>query len=747
MQSIGLVLAIHNAQPPGTSWHELRRAFDRAYLPMLAALAEHTGVKASMHWSGALLEWMELHAPRELDQLLALVASGRIEILGGLFGGGLVPALPERDIAGQVAAMSRWWRTKADVRVRGAWLPHCAWDPSAARIFGRMGLQYTVLEESQFFPPVNPDGYYLTEREGTPLALFCADTRLARMVPGASPGRILKALALRAREGARCLVLAVPGESFGAGLDASATQNSATQNFAPNRGWVRRFLSALSDNAHWLKLVSFGTVIDRMKPTDRAYPPASVPTDIAMAALGGARATQLTQLLVESRRDWSLERALPFLRGAPWDHLLAHHPEINRLHKRMLRTSAEVHRLRVAVREDRREGDARADALDEATRALYRGQEGAAYVLGADVGAQDAGVRAQAYASLLRAEYVALSALEEMASVQVEQVDYDCDGRAEVLVRTPQLCAIVAPSSGGALVELDAWSLPGNLLNVRTRREEPEHEALRGAENLPALVEETSGDAVVEIEEEEEDDEDTRDASTDVVPLPLVRVTQPGLLSRIHTDRHVRASFLDHFLGPEATLQNVRMGRFPEVGDFIGADYQILNLAEAEAGATHISLARDGNVHQGAAVRLVRIQKRYAISPDEPTMSVRYEIINRYHEPVRSRFAVELNLGVDGSTGPHVYLEPSADLRVPVTVEGEHADVTTLAFADEQRGFRLVIALSTPGHVWHYPIETVSRTPLGLAPCFQGVCLQIWWPVELWGQERRRLDISLSLEA
>jgi alpha-amylase len=742
VQSIGLVLAFHNTQPPGTSGHDLRRAFERAYLPMLDALADFPAVRVSMHWSGPLLEWMELHAPDQLERLIGLVSAGQVELLGGLYGGGVVPALPERDIAGQVGAMTRWWRAHGDVRVRGAWLPYCAWDPSAARIFGRMGLQYTVLEDTQFSPPVLADGYYLTEREGTALALFAADTRLARMVPEAAPGRILKAVAMRARDGVRCVVLALPGEGFGAALDSSATHC-----FGGKRGWVRRFFSALTENAHWLKLVSFGTVLDRMRPTDRAYPPASVSLPVSIAALGGQRGAVYTELLEEARRgrDWSLERAAPFLRAASWDQLLALHPEINRLHKRMLRTSAEVARLRAVVREERREGDLRAEALEEATRALYRGQMGAAYVLGTDVGAQDPGVRATAYANLLRAEYTVYTALGEQDATRVEQADYDCDGRAEILVRTPHLCAIVAPSSGGSLVELDAWTLPGNLLNVRTRRDEPEHTEIRRAENLPRVVADAEPAALLEIVEED-DDEATEELS-EIPELPSLRMAESGLSSRLQVDRHVRASFVDHFLGPEATLQNVRIGRFPEAGDFVGADYQLLHLEETDAGETLIGVARDGNVNEGAALRLVRVQKRFAFSRELPAIDVRYEIANRYHEPVRSRFAVELNLGLDGSHGGEIFLETAADMRVPLTEPGDHPDVSHIALVDEARGFRLILSFQQPARLWHYPIETVSRTPKGLASVFQGVCLLAWWPIELWGQERRRLDLSLSLEA
>jgi alpha-amylase len=702
---------------------------------MLDALAEYPAIRLSMHWSGALLEWMELHAPEALDRLLALVAGGRLEILGGLHGGSVLPALPERDVVGQVQAMTRWWRAHADQKLRGAWLPWCAWDPSAARILGRLGLQFTVLEEGQLYPPASSDGYYLTEREGTGLALFVSDTRLSRMIPDVAPSRILKAIALRAREGARLLVLAAPGEAFGAGLDTSATHCFGGD---AGGGWVHRFFAALTDNAHWLKLVSFGTVLDKMRPTDRAYPPASVSLPVSLAALGGARGAAYAELLRDLRRgEPGLSRVAPFVRSAQWDHLLARYPEINRLHKRMLMVSAEVMRLRNAIREERApEGDPRHDALEDATRALYRGQNGAAYVLGVDVGAQDAGVRCQAWADLLRAEYSVAAALGEAEAVRCEQVDYDCDGRAEVVVRTPHLCAILAPSSGGSLVELDAWSLPGNLLNVRTRREEPEHELVKRAENLPAILD---PDIDVEIHEDEPTGE------PDEPPENHALVAEPDLGGHLHYDRYVRSSFIDRFLGTEATLHNVRLGRFPEAGDFVGADYQLLHLEENEAGNVVVGLARDGNVNEGAALRLVRVLKRFAFARDSSSLDVRYELANRYHEPVRTRFAVEVNLNLDGLEGGDLSLEIDG-VRHNVARPGEHGEIGEVALVDGTRGYRLTWRFHQPARLWHYPIETVSRTPAGLARCFQGVCVLAWWPVELWGLERRRFDTTLALD-
>ncbi len=686
-------------------------------------------MRVSVHFSGIVLDTMETYQPALLDQVLRLVADGRIEVVGGLWGGGVFAALPERDVVGQTQAMTRWWRGHEDVRLRGAWLPYLGWDPSAARVLGRLGFQYTVLEASQFTPPVASEGYYLTEREGQALALFVADPRLSLMAGEEPAERVVAAIAAAAERGVRCVTLVLSGEQLGQ-LDPYRAELA----FGPS-GWLPALMEALTANHHWLKLVSFGNVLDRMRPTDRAWPPASISLPVAVAALG-ARGAAYNELIGEARRtqDATLVRAASFARPGGWEQLLGNYPEINRLHKRMLRVSLEVLRLRTALREGKGERDPRFSLLEDATLALYRGQVGAAYVLGAESGAQDGMVRHAAWSALIAAEHMVAVALNEADRLRFEQVDYDCDGRIEVIVRTPVLGAFVSPAAGGSLVELDAWSLPGNLLNVRTRRPEPEHEELLRSEHLPALVP-MGVEAPPRV----------RDSVSDVRELPPVRLAEAALAARIHYDPGARATFIDRFLGREATLENFTSGRFPEVGDFAGADYQLLQAEENDQGSILVSLARDGTVAEGTAHRLVRVAKRFVFQRDLPVVDIRYEVANRYHEPVRGRFAVELNLNLDSEVMPGAYLEVAQE-KYALTTPGEFAEVGELALVGAHRGYRMALQIQPGASAWYYPIETVSRSPEGMRQQFQGICLLLWWPIELWGLERRRFDLSLSVE-
>ncbi len=678
MTSLGLALLLPLLVPAGASDAWVGRAFHKGWLPLIDALAEPQGVRVNLHVSGAALAWLETNAPRHLEILAGLVKEGRVEILGGPWAGALLPAVPERDASAQVHEMGRWWRQRAGATPRGAWLPHFAWDPSAPRILGRLGVQYAVVQDSQIAPAPRPDGYVLTEREGSRLALFAVDTKLSSMMATHSPGRVLRGVAARGAEGTRCVVLSMPAESLHP-VDGWSL-------FGP-RSWGRRWLAALADASHWLKLVHFSTVLERMPPAGRVYPPPSIGLPPS-----------------------------PSAHGPGWEWTLAAHPEIDRLHKRMLRTSDEVLRLRHALRHAA-DTDPRLVALDRATRALWDGQVGAAYVVNALHGAQDPGVRQKAWSALLRAEKDVGEALDEHLRPRCEQVDDDCDGQSEIEVRTTDLRAIVAPAHGGALVELDAWALPANLLNVRTRREEAVH---AGA----------SDDA----------DPAAHAATESDVTRPHPRGGADWF------DRHLRASFADHFLpqdiGPEALV-----GRWIDAGDFVGRTYQLLHLVDNDDGPLVVGLGREGNVTDGTGLRLVRILKRYAFERERPCVGVRYEVANRFHDTLRTRFGVELNLGIDGLPGT-TRLEIDGK-RVGVGAPVAHEGPREVALVDAARGVRIVLDVpvvdGAGATLWYAALTTTSLTPAGVDTVPQGVSLLVIWPLDLAPGTRQRLDLSLEL--
>lgn len=725
LPSIALMLGFSCARPPGAGEAAWRAAVDRVYRPLIELLLATESLRVNLHLPGALLEHLEAHEPVLLEGLVKLVLEKRVEVVLAPQGGALLPAVPERDAVGQLQVALRWWRQHGEVVTRGAWMPYGAWDPALVRLLGRMGFHYTVLDEELLSPPARLDGYHLTEREGTGLAVFPAATSLTLSMLREAPERALERLVPFIRDGARALTVVVSDVHLGVGAD-----QAARRMIGGPESWLRRFVAALVDNAHTVKLAHFAQALDRMRPTDRIYPPAVVTPMVAMAALG-AHGDGWAALLDGARRgeDPALVGAARFLRPIPWDPILAVSPEVHRLHKRMLTASAAVLRLRNHHRDEGNRGDeGLAEALQDATAALYRGQDASAYVLGVEVGGHHPAVRHEAYRNLIRAEHLVRTALGESGATSVETLDYDVDGRSEILVRTPWLMGVVSPGCGGALIELDSWNLAANVLNIASRRPEAGHEPIRRSENLPALADEH----LVVVDEEED-------------PGPAVPPLASGLADRLFYDRHVRASFVDHFLGPEASLDNIRRGRFPEAGDFVGADYAVLRIEEDGDGWQNVALARDGNVVIGDALRLVRVVKRYVFPTDQARVELRYEVGNRYHEPIRTRFAVELGVNLDGRRDAGRFLEVDG-LPVELGATSETEDVGEVALVDADLGARIWLTTQQRATLWTHPIETVGRTPNGVEAIYQGMAIWLVWTLELWGQEKRRFQLTLGVD-
>ena len=79
------VIVLHNHQPVGNFDGVIEQAYQDSYLPFLDVFERHPALRIGLHTSGCLMEWLDAHHPEYLDRLSALVAAGRIEIVGGAF--------------------------------------------------------------------------------------------------------------------------------------------------------------------------------------------------------------------------------------------------------------------------------------------------------------------------------------------------------------------------------------------------------------------------------------------------------------------------------------------------------------------------------------------------------------------------------------------------------------------------------------------------------------------------------------
>ena len=78
-----MALVFHQHQPAGNFPSVFSEVTERAYAPLVAALYRHPEVKASLHFSGPLLDWLEANRPDVIGDLSDLVRRGQIELLSG----------------------------------------------------------------------------------------------------------------------------------------------------------------------------------------------------------------------------------------------------------------------------------------------------------------------------------------------------------------------------------------------------------------------------------------------------------------------------------------------------------------------------------------------------------------------------------------------------------------------------------------------------------------------------------------
>jgi 4-alpha-glucanotransferase len=710
MKAINLLFAVHNHQPVGNLEEVFSASWEKGYDPFLRMLEKHPGFRVSLHYSGALLEWLEENRPDFAKRLRALADRGQIELLSGGFYEPLLPFIPEKDALGQVRLSNQYLAEKFRVRPRGFWLAERIWSPTLPRVLASTGLKYTVVDDSHFryagFSEEDIFGYYVTECEGFPLSLFPINKRLRYAIPFRPPEETLDILRRYATDsGHLALTYADDGEKFGIW--------PGTQRWVYEEKWLEKFILALEENREWVHLLTFGEYLEKFPPQGRAYLPPASYDEMMEWALPPLSAIAFEDLVEELKREGRYEKYRPYLRGGIWENFLVKYPESNHLHKKMLRTSQKVHHALQAKFISPKEFPP-----PPALRSLWKGQESCAYWHGLFGGLHLNHLRHAVYQNLISAERQA-EILERGGGKTLEHeiLDFDKDLQPEILVTTPDLGAILKPGYGGALIELDYRPKRFNLTDVLTRRPEAYHRKLK--KNSTGSPGEPSPSKTREGEE------------------------------AVFYDWYNRYSFLDHFLGGGTTLDQFRRCQYSEVGDFVNQPYELAKMEEAEGlGVLSVLLTRKGGIWGGEGKGPVEVSKRFTFHRDLARLEAGYEIANRGAAETNLWFGVELNLTLlTGNDPRRHFLFPGLKVEdrrlcsIGTIPELEH-----VRLRDESAGFELSLDLSPKGQLWRFPLETVSRWESGFQKMYQGTVLLFHWPFSLKPGEKKPLGITLSLE-
>ena len=722
MGKVHLLLGIHNHQPVGNFDHVFREAYERCYRPFLDLLKEYPTLRMSLHYSGPLFDWLERHQPGFLDELKERVEQKQVELLTGGYYEPILASIPSRDGMGQIALMTQYLKERLGSDPRGLWLAERVWEPALPQLLGSSGVDYTIVDDTHFqLAGVKPDslrGYYLTEREGTTLAIFPISKRLRYLIPFRQPEETLEYLDQLKGPDPVGITYADDGEKFGLW--------PGTYRWVYDQGWLKRFFNLLVENQSWITTMTFGEYLDQRRPTGRIYLPTASYEEMMEWALP-TEAILEKEALLERLEAAGLKRAAQdFLRGGFWNYFLVKYPEINFMHKRMLYVSEKLSLASTQVSAKSSGRVVTSTGVAEACRELYQAQGNDAYWHGLFGGYYLNYLRHAVYEHLLKAESLAdLGPAEN--KICLNEMDLDRDGYQEILAETHWMNLYLKPDDGATAIEIDYRPKALCFTHVPMRRPEAYHHRLR-VESQGAVS--SAGEKPGSIPSIHE----------------LVTVKEAGLDRKLSYDRYPRWSFRDHLLDSHTTLTEFESGQYEDLGGFSDQPYEKEAVRSGEEEAI-VAFHRTGMIKDLS----LWVKKVYALSVSRARLAVRYTFqISQL--PVQTNgsaynWGVELNLTLLAGSDPKRYYRfpgksvEETQLRSMGVVE----QVAEVHLVDEWQGIEIRIAFNPFVRLWRFPVETVSQSEEGMESTYQGSCLVALWPLNLPLPGKQEGLITLSI--
>jgi len=694
VKRIYLGLAIHNHQPLGNFPWVFEDAYQRAYLPMLEALLRHPSINVSLHYSGCLFDWIFGAHPEFFKLLSRLIAREQVDIMGGGYYEPILPMIPDADKLGQVGKMSEYIWQEFSRRPCGLWLAERVWEPTLAKTLADAGIVWTLVDDTAF-KMVGKDegelfGYFNTEEQGRILKIFPISKYLRYSVPWHDVDDVIAYLKASATEsGERIAVLGDDGEKFGVWPQTYA--------LCWEEQWIERFFAAIENNAEWLSTVRLGDYIERHPPEGRIYLPCASYDEMLQWSLPADKSHEYAELkhqLAEEKQD----AILRYLYSGFWRNFLVKYPEVNRLHKKMLKVSSKVHRARGIQEAD--------TGLDY----LWKAQCNCPYWHGVFGGIYLTDIRATAFSNLIRAENYADAVLSDgVQDYQWQQVDFDGDGREEVLVECEDLNLYLSPAEGGTLFEWDLRRHAYNLLSTLSRKPEAYHQELAAAVT---------------------DGKDTEDKGKVISIHEAIRVKDADIADWLIYDDLPRSSLVDRFLDGQVTLEDYSRNSFTDAGDFAGRPYEFA--VNSIGGSLDVLLKRQGTVHANHNRAGLALEKTVTLTQSAGSLHIGYRFINESDVPVDTIFAGEWNINLLGgghNEGAYYRVEGRDIGDTHLDSRGEIRDAVELIMGNRCLGIELALRLDRPLTLWRFPVECVSNSEGGVEKVYQCSCVVILLPL------------------
>jgi len=475
-KSVSLLFGVHAHQPVGNFPEVMEDAHQRCYKPFLETVYRYPAFRFAAHFSGWLLEWLQVNHPQDMALLTAMTARGQVEWFGA---GDMEPVLaviPYRDRISQITALSDRIERGYQQRPQGAWLTERVWEATVVPALADAGIRYVMVDDYHFLCAGTArerlNGYFTTEEDGRQLDLFPISEALRYRLPFAPAQEAvayLESLATDTTGHTAAAIYFDDIEKFGIWPE--------TYDWVYTRGWLTQFIEGVLAS-QVIQSTHFKAYHEAVKTQGIAYLPTVSYSEMGEWSLPATAANAYADLVEAARQRGTLERDRAFLRGGSWKNFMTRYPEANWAHKRMLGLSTRLAAVPTSQRTLKLQG-----LLHEAQAndAYWHGLFGGLYL-----------------PHLRRAVWSAMVELERQLDLlqgrpEVSAGDIDLDGHEEVFLANAQMQAVVRSDADAAVVEWLSYALRQNFGDTLRRQDEHYYRKIHAG----AVAAEHAGEGIV----------------------------------------------------------------------------------------------------------------------------------------------------------------------------------------------------------------------------------------------------------
>ncbi|HEX9913092.1 MAG TPA: alpha-amylase/4-alpha-glucanotransferase domain-containing protein, partial [candidate division Zixibacteria bacterium] len=499
---------------------------------------------------------------------------------------------------------------------------------------------------------------------------------------------------LSTEEGENLIVYADDGEKFGIW--------PKTFEHCYEDRWLERFFEKLKENLDWIEMVHFRQALKELSPLGRIYLPTASYYEMMHWALLPEAFQEFENFENALKEKDLFEKYGIFVRGGFWRNFLAKYPESNQMHKRMLYLNQKIKKLESSKNINK-------EKILQIRDECWKSQCNDPYWHGVFGGLYLSNLRKPIYEHLIRADKL----IDELGHkdknwIEYEVIDFDKDGKEEIIIESPVFNFYFAPQLGGVLYEMDFKPKDLNLLDILSRREEGYHRKLS------------------EIKSQELKTTEKFASIHD-----LVQVKEDGLEKLLTYDWYRRGSFIDHFLGKNTKLDDFARCQYPEQGDFVNQPYeQKINKKE---DYLKLVLSRSGFVwvdNQKANINLI---KKISLKGDKKELKIIYELVNKHSEPVNLWFGIEFNFGMLSCEDERksFFVKDKELKEKKLNLKSEDENIESFGIKDKALGLLIYFKVDRPSSLWQFPLYTVSLSESGFEKTYQSTILFPNWKIRL----------------